>query len=219
MLRGRPCYGSAEPSSSTNSAISIATPIRRIRWTTPGFLLGAFDGVHLAGSVRINYGSTSFDGGFGEYNALWGLQRFGHYFPDRLFMVTRLMIAGPYRCGTVLARFSIALYQHMRSTRPGSAFCLIDCAPEMKDFFLRLGSRQIGAQFTHPTAGPALPMAFGLYDLAHFRHVRSPVANVCPRHDAQDVDWFEHTFANELQAYAPKDAAMEDLRAEPTGAG
>ncbi len=164
-----------------------------------GFILGAFDGDRLVGSARLNYGTHRPDCGFGEYAALRDLSRFGHYCPDRLFMVTRTIIEPTYRNGTLMGRFALAFYRHMREYRPECAFCLIDCVPAMKPLFARLGARQTGPAFEHPTAGAAVPMAYVLYDKKHFERVRSPVAAECPWHDAEVVDWFESTFASELE--------------------
>ena len=165
-------------------------------------LFGAFDGPRMVASVRVNYGADVAGGGFGDYADHLAMHRFGHYFPDRLGMVTRLMIDPPYRAGTLMARIGVAIYEHTRSARPGTAFCLIDCVPPLKEFFVRLGYRQLGAPFKHPTAPPVLPMGFAVYDQAHFQHVRSPLARVCPRHDTQDVDWFVREFAAELRTFA-----------------
>ena len=167
-----------------------------------GHIFGAFVEARLVASVRVNYGFAAVDGGFGEYAQLQAMHRFAPYFPYRVSMVTRLVIDPCHRSGTLLARLGVALYVYTRDTRPDTAFCLIDCVPRLKAMFLRLGYRQIGAPFDHPTVGPVLPMAFAVYDQEHFRRVRSPLAAVCPRHEKLEADWFESRFCNELRTYS-----------------
>ena len=159
-----------------------------------GVVFGAFDGPQLVASVRVNYED------FGEYEALYGLQRFGPYFPGGLSVVTKLMIEPAWRAGTLMARLGLALYVHTRDHRPQTMFCVIDCVPALRNFFLRLGYRQIGPPIAHPAAGTVLPMAFAVYDQAHFRKVRSPLAAVCPRHDGDVAEWFAAKFAPERYA-------------------
>jgi hypothetical protein len=152
--------------------------------------------------VRVNHGSSGAGSGFGEYAALLQMHRFGAYFPNRLGMVTRLLIDRPYRAGTVMARLALAVYEHTRKTQPDIAFCLIDCVPALRGVFLRLGYRQFGPAFGHPTAKLVLPMVFAVYDKHHFQRVRSPLASVCPHHDTLTADWLAHTFAAEFTAHA-----------------
>lgn len=161
-----------------------------------GWIFGAFSGGELAASVRVNYDS------FGDYEALYRMRRFGPHFPAGMSVVTKLMIAPAWRAGTLMARLGLALYVHTRDHRPQTQFCLIDCVPPLKGFFLRLGYRQIGPAIDHPAAGPVLPMAFAVYDLDHFRRVGSPLATVCPHHDAATAAWFARHFATELEAHA-----------------
>lgn len=157
-----------------------------------GLLFGAFSDAQLVASVRVHYRD------FGDYEAMYDLRRFGPYFPDGLSVVTKLMIDPDWRAGSLLARLGLALYVHTRDHCPQTKFCIIDCVPRLKPYFERLGYRQIGPAIAHPAAGAVIPMAFAVYDLAHFRRVRSPLASVCPSHDAESTAWFEDRFANEL---------------------
>lgn len=157
-----------------------------------GVLFGAFDGDRLVGSVRVNHGS---DGDLLEYVELFGLRRFGRWFPEGVSIVTKLMIEPAYRRGTLLARIGQALYRHTVQTRPRTQFCMVDSVPEHAGFFLRLGYRPIGPHFLDPAAGVVLPMAFPVFDLEHFRRVRSPLAAVCPFHDETSAAWFRQHLA------------------------
>lgn len=161
-----------------------------------GRIFCAFDGAELVASVRVNYDH------FGDYEALYPMRRFGTHFPAGMSVVTKLMIAPAWRAGTLMARLGLTLYVHTRDHRPQTQFCLIDCVPPLKRFFLRLGYRQIGPAIAHPAAGPVLPMAFAVYDREHFDRVGSPLAAVCPHHDSTTAAWFADTFATELEAYA-----------------
>lgn len=173
------------------------------RLDATGVLFGAFDGTRLVGSVRVNYGEA--DDAFGDYETLYRLRRFGPWFPQGISIVTKLMIEPAHRAGTLMARFGVALYEHTRRTRPQTMFCVIDCVPALAGFFLRLGYRPIGAPFLHPAAGTVLPMAFAVYDRLHFERVRSPLAAVCPLHDAASAAWLSRLLAQE-QAGAVSEA-------------
>ena len=177
-----------------------------------GVLFGAFEHGRLLASVRVNYGSTSSEYGegqaFGEFTALYGLQRFGRWDPGGISVVTKLMIEPEHRAGTLMARLGVALYVHTRETLPSTMFCVIDCVPALRDYFQRLGYRQIGPQFRHSAAGMVVPMAFPVYDRRHFESVRSPLARACPRHDEATAAWFRDTFAHHAPACQPADAAL-----------
>jgi N-acyl amino acid synthase FeeM len=159
-----------------------------------GVIFGAFDRDRLVGSVRVNFGEL------GEYVRLYPVHRFEPQWRERLCVVTKLMLLPAFRCRTLLARMGIALYEFTRDWRPDARFCLIDCIPALRTVFLRLGYRQIGPALQHPAAGTVLPMAFAIYDLDHFRSVRSPLARACPRHDEASSRWFEMEFAAEMTA-------------------
>ena len=159
---------------------------------TTAQILGAFDGDELVGSVRINHGQ------FGEYANLECVRRFEPYFPDRMMLITKLVIAPAYRAGTLMGRFGMALYEHTRDTHPQTLFGVISCVPAHVGFFQRFGYRQIGAAFRHSAAGLTVPMAVALYDKMHFRRVGCRVHKVCPHHESTSSEWFARTFADEF---------------------
>ena len=186
---------------------TVAEPMDAI-----GVLFGAFEHGRLVASVRVNYGSamagSSDDPALGEFTALYGLRRFGRWFPGGISVVTKLMIEPEYRAGTLMARLGLALYIHTRETRPATMFCVIDCVPALRGYFQRLGYRQIGPWFQHPAAGLVVPMAFPVYDRNHFETVRSPLAKACPRHDETSAAWFRSTFVQEADVRPPAIAEM-----------
>jgi hypothetical protein len=165
-------------------------------------LFGAFDRDRLVASVRVTYGepgrrSRSDASGehlLAEYTDLYGLRRFGRWYPAGISVVTKLMIDPEHRAGTLMARLGLALYVHTRDTRPTTMFCVIDCVPRLRSYFERLGYRPVGPSLDHPAAGLVVPMAFPVYDRKHFASVRSPLARVCPRHDEATAAWFRETF-------------------------
>lgn len=71
------------------------------------------------------------------------------------------------------------------------------CPSPTVPMFARLGARQAGPAFVHPTAGTAIPMVYVLYDKRHFGRVGSPVAGACPFQDPVTADWFAARFAGE----------------------
>jgi len=169
-------------------------------------LFGAFYDGRIVGSVRLTFASAHpLDGGpawpakdeathvenFGPYTAMYRLRAFERWYPHAIGIVTKLMIAPEHRCGTLLARISLALYRYTRDTWPHVRFCVIDCVPPLERYYLRLGYRRIGPPIQHPAAGWVLPMAFALYDRRHFVAVRSPLARACPRHDTASSAWFQ----------------------------
>lgn len=161
-----------------------------------GQILGAFDGGVLAGSVRMNYGE------FGEHAELKCVRRFGPYFPDRMMLITKLVIDPAYRAGTLMGRFGLAIYAHAHITHPQTMFGVISCVPSHKHFYQRFGFKQIGATFRHSASGLNVPMAAAIYDKHHFERVGCPITKTCPRHDAESSEWFARTFAAEFEAEA-----------------
>jgi len=174
-------------------------------------LFGAFGDDGIVGSVRLTLPSlgglvnaaecpapwqSAHDDGFAEYTDLYGLHAFERWYPRGVCIVTKLMIAPAHRRGTLFAQLGLELYRYTRDTHPQIMFCVIDCVPHLQRYFLRLGYRRIGPPFEHPAAGRVLPMAFPLYDRCHFEAVRSPLAQVCPRHDPLTAEWFRQTFVD-----------------------
>lgn len=153
-------------------------------------LFGAFDGPRLLASARVNYGDAGAET-FGPLAQAYGLQRYGPWFPRGIGIVTKMMIEREHRAGTLLARMGLALYRWTQRTRPHTMFCVIDCVPGLVACYRRLGYRPVGAPFRHPAAGPVQPMALAVYDLAHLRRVRSPLAAACPRHDEATARWLD----------------------------
>ena len=159
-----------------------------------GHILGAFDGGTLAGSVRINYGE------FGEYAALGCVRQFGPYFPGRMKLITKLVIAPEYRAGTLMGRMGTAIYLHTIRTHPQTLFGLVACVPAHLGFFQRFGFREIGAGFAHSAAGFSHPLVAAMYDQHHFRRIGCPLVKLCPYHDAASSDWFSRTFPARAEA-------------------
>ena len=155
-----------------------------------GDILVAYDGARLAGSVLINHGDL------GVYAQLDCLRRFGPYFPDRLMLITKLVIAPPYRRSSLMTRLALALYVHCRDQHPATLFGALACVDGHAGYYERLGYRPLGEHLDHPAAGRVAMMAVALYDQKHFQRVCRPVARLCPRHDAESSDWFARTFAS-----------------------
>jgi len=163
-----------------------------------GVVYAVRDGEVLAGSARMNYGCDDPDLVFGEYRQLYPMERFGAAYPRQLCIVTKLMLAPSYRSGTLLAVVASALHMHTRVLRPDMRYCLIDCVPQLRGVFERLGYRTIGSAFQHPAGPRVLPMAFVVYGRTHFSRVGSPLASLCPHDDISGLTWFEHEFEQEI---------------------
>lgn len=159
-----------------------------------GHILGAFDGGTLAGSVRINYGE------FGEYAELECIRRFGPYLPDRMKLISKMVIAPAYRAGTLMGRLGVAIYAHTLCHYPETMFGVMSCVPAHLGFFKRFGFRPIGPGFTHSAAGFTYPMAAAIYDQHHFRRIGCQLIKLCPHHDAKSSDWFARTFNDSSEA-------------------
>lgn len=161
-----------------------------------GDILVAYDGHSLAGSVLINHGDL------GAYASLACLRKFGPYFPDRLMLITKLVIAPAYRSSSLMTRFALALYAHCRDQHPRTMFGVIACVENHAAYYERLGYRHLGECFHHAAAGRVAMMAVALYDLQHFQRVSPAVARLCPRHDTESSAWFARTFEPATQALA-----------------
>lgn len=162
-------------------------------------ILGAFDDDGaLRGSVRLNYGVES---DFAEYVELYGMKRFGPYFPARLVLTTKMILVPRHRGGTLMLRLCQASFAHTKESFPKTKFCLIDTKPPLDSYFRRLGFRPTGPMIQHPAAGSVVPMAFLFDDGKHLHQIGSPLKKFCSDVDeTESVGWYHAAFEQHLVA-------------------
>ena len=120
-----------------------------------GHILGAYDDGILVGSVRINYGSEI---ALGDYVDLYDMRRFAWYFPERLSICTKFIVARHRRSTMIMAQLSKACYEYRPVHQARNVFNLIDSKPPLDEYFRRLGYRQIRPPIVHPEAGAVVPL-------------------------------------------------------------
>ncbi|MEO6445957.1 MAG: hypothetical protein ABIZ91_15105, partial [Gemmatimonadaceae bacterium] len=112
------------------------------------------------------------EGDVGEYTILYGLNALTPMQRQVTSVTTRLMIAAPYRSGTLAVRLATAVYDFGLAS--GIEFDYIDCNPPLDHFFRRLGHRPMH-QGSHPEYGDVSIMRLRLRDESHLRTIRSPL--------------------------------------------
>jgi hypothetical protein len=164
-----------------------------------GHILGAFEDGALLGSVRINYGSAT---AFGDYGDLYKMQRFASYFPERLSICTKFIVARPRRASMIMIELGKACYAYTPVHQAGNVFNLIDCKPPLAKYFRRLGYRQVRPSIMHPDVGEVIPFVLPMFDRSYLRRIGSPFAKLLPGvQDDESVLWFYETFNDELARY------------------
>lgn len=133
-------------------------------------VLATFAGDRVVGTVRTNIGRES---GFGEYEDLYTLRRFGPYFPECVSVTTKLIVDRAYRHGSVAARLVQGIYDC--GIANGVRFDVIDCNTPLLPLFVRLGHRRLFPDIEHPEYGTVHPHVLVLHDDDHLRAVGSPL--------------------------------------------
>jgi N-acyl amino acid synthase FeeM len=163
-----------------------------------GHILGAFENGILVGSVRINYGTEA---ALGDFVDLYDMRRFAPYFPERLSMCSKFIVARPRRASMIMMQLCGACYKF--GCLAGVAFNLIDSKHPVDGYFRRLGYRQVHPNIVHPDVGEVVPLVLPLLDRSYLAGIGSPFARLSPGiDDDESVRWFYQTFADELDRYA-----------------
>jgi hypothetical protein len=166
---------------------------------TYAHILGAFEDGALVGSVRIDYGSAI---AFGDYGDLYNMQRFASYFPERLSICTKFIVARPRRASMIMIELGKACYAYTPVHQAGNVFNLIDCKPQLAKYFRRLGYRQVRPSIVHPDVGEVIPLVLPVFDRSYLCRIGSPFATLLPGvQDDESVLWFYETFHDELARY------------------
>jgi len=180
-------------------------------------ILGAFEDGVLVGSARINFGS---EGALGDYVDLYGMRAFGSYFPERLSICTKFIVAPTHRAGMTGIELSKGCYRHGTAHPSGNVFNLIDSRPPRDRYFRRLGYRQVRPSIMHPDAGEVVPLVLPIFDTRHLESINSPFAKLLPSvRDYGSVRWFYETFGEELAQHDLRQPFLEGLAFRSGGVG
>jgi hypothetical protein len=134
-------------------------------------IIAAYAGDELVGTVRHEY---SGEATFGEYMRMFRMEEFAPFFPTRVSLATKLIVRKDFRSSSVAARLTKRLFQE--GLRRNMSFDFICCYDETRDFFKRLGYRQVFGDIAHPEYGSAHPMVLAYRDKAYLDSIRSPFA-------------------------------------------
>lgn len=166
-----------------------------------GHVLAAYteDG-NMVGTVRFNVGV---DKHFGLYVDLYHLKEFGQFFPSRISITTKLMVAAEYR-KTRLA-ISLATECYVRGLKLGTCFDCIDCNEPLVSFFKRLGYRQIFSAIRHPEYGEVTPLVLVMHDSEYLQSVHSPFAKYSAiyKDNLGSVEWFKEACGSRYEPVGP----------------
>lgn len=162
-----------------------------------GHILIAEKAGQTIGTARFNVGVDQY---FGIYGRLYRLREFEPFYPARVSITTKLMVAREHRHGQLALRLALACYAE--GLRLGTAFDFIDCNHHLVGFFRKLGYRQIFPDIVHPEYGPVVPMVLAMHDTNHLANVGSPFLEIArPTEDALDsVGFFHRKFLSHKKA-------------------
>jgi hypothetical protein len=174
-----------------------------------GHILGAFEEGLLVGSVRINFGSEV---ALGDYIDLYDMRRFELYFPERLSICTKFIVARSRRASMLMTQLSKACYEYGPLRHAGNVFNLIDSKPPLDGYFRRLGYRQVRPSIMHPDAGEVVPLVLPILDKSYLGSIGSPFAKLLPgMRDDESVRWFYKAFADELVQYDVQEPCRDHM--------
>jgi N-acyl amino acid synthase FeeM len=164
-----------------------------------GHILGAYEEGVLVGSIRINFGSEA---AFGNYVDLYHMRSFASYFPERLSICTKFIVARSHRASMIMNELSKASFTYAPVHRAGNVFNLIDSKPPLDGYFRRLGYRQVQPNIMHPDAGEVVPLVLVIFDKSYLERIGSPFARLLQgMRDDESMRWFYKAFAGELVKY------------------
>jgi hypothetical protein len=152
-----------------------------------GKILAAFDEENrVVGTVCLNFAPT----GLGEWVDHFRMEGLGSYYPRRVSMTTKLMVASAYRATTLRTRLLRAGFR--RYYEAGVCFDNVRCQPRHRAYFEQLGYRQVFPNFTISGHGEFCPMLLVLGDRSHLEEVNSPFLPILPDRlvDHGSVDYF-----------------------------
>lgn len=159
-----------------------------------GHVLAAYtEAGNIVGTVRFNVGV---DEHFGLYADLYRLREFGEFFPSRISITTKLMVAKEYRKSRLAMSLAMECYE--RGLRLGTCFDCIDCNEPLLGFFERMGYRQVFPAARHPEYGEVIPLVLAMHDREYFKSIHSPFAKRAGKvkDNLYSVDWFKEAFGS-----------------------
>ncbi len=151
----------------------------------------------LIGAVRFHFCNRYEDS---VYQDVYKFKRFGHFYPNHISYVTKLIVLPEFRNRIIALRLAEACYRlGMKMTY----FNIIDCYQPLIPFFIRLGYRFYTEDTYHPEFGKVTPMVLLSRDFIHLEKVKSPFAHVPERNwykeEAESNHFFNENFADRHQ--------------------
>jgi hypothetical protein len=141
------------------------------------------------------------------------MRSFASYFPERLSICTKFIVARPHRASMIMNQLSKAAFTHPPVHRVGNVFNLIDSKPPLDGYFRRLGYRQLWPSILHPDAGEVVPLVLAIFDRSYLERIGSPFARLLPgMRDDESVRWFYKAFAGELVKYDTQEPCRNRTR-------
>ncbi|MCF8481054.1 MAG: cyclic nucleotide-binding domain-containing protein [Rhodospirillum sp.] len=148
-----------------------------------GILVGAYEGDALWGALRINLAR---DGGLGDYEDLYAIDREGILYPDRIGILTKLFVATAHRRSMAVPR--MLLWAFARGLRDGISQAYLDCSLDLIPFYEKIGFVPYTDDVETETHGVVAPMRIDLTDIDYLERIRSPVRRVLTQYDQGHID-------------------------------
>ena len=134
-----------------------------------GAIFAAYTGNELLGSLRVNLAR---DGAL-ECPELYAFEQFGSAFPDKVSLLTKLMVERNHRSTVVFNLLAISAYEY--GLRSGITHNFINCNDHLVRSFERLGHRTYKGKVSHPEYGNVTPMVCIVHDREYMEQMRSPL--------------------------------------------
>ena len=158
-------------------------------------ILGAFDEDKIAGTICVNFASL----GLANFESVHSMQSFGEYFPDRVSVTTKLIVAPAYRNGSVALELIKAAYRIR--LQGGILFDNIFFHPRRKVLAERLGYRQVFPNVVLPGYGESLSMVLVVRDWKYLLNLRSPLSEAIQdwKDDEGSTEFFHTRMIRQIQ--------------------
>jgi CRP-like cAMP-binding protein/GNAT superfamily N-acetyltransferase len=137
-------------------------------WDATATLFGAWDAQELIGTVRY----TRRINAPLEHEELYDMDRLRPLYPDRVSMMSKLLVRSDYRKSGVTLQLVAAAYQRARQV--GDKLAFINCRPHLFRMYQLMGCRLYRPNIQLPVVGTVIPMVIVLDDADYFREIGSP---------------------------------------------
>jgi GNAT superfamily N-acetyltransferase len=116
-----------------------------------------------------------------EHEDLYEIDRLRPMFPDRVSMMSRLLVRSDYRKSGVAFQLAAAAYQFGREV--GDQLTFLNCRPHLFRMYQLMGFRLYRPNIQLPVVGTVIPMVGVMDDADYFRDIGLTEATIYQLHE------------------------------------